>query len=76
MGWWFGCKSAPADARPFVPAWLQNDAAEEGSARFLTFQVSADDEAPTAGSILCDATSNAIADVAGRSVIGYATARR
>ena len=72
MGWWFGCKSAPADARPFVPAWLQNDAAEEGSARFLTFEVSADDEAPTAGSILCDATSNAIADVAGRSVIGYA----
>lgn len=23
----------PADARPFVPAWLQNDAAEEGFAR-------------------------------------------
>ena len=23
MGWWFGRKSAPADARPFVPAWLQ-----------------------------------------------------
>ena len=33
MGWWFGRKSAPADARPFVPAWLQNDAAEEGFAR-------------------------------------------
>jgi hypothetical protein len=30
MGWWFGRKSAPADARPFVPAWLNNDAAEEG----------------------------------------------
>src|SRR5689334_3966387 len=33
MGWWFGRKSAPPDARPFVPAWLQNDAAEEGFAR-------------------------------------------
>jgi HK97 family phage portal protein len=33
MGWWFGRKSAPADARPFVPAWLRNDAAEEGFAR-------------------------------------------
>jgi len=32
MGW-FGRKSAPADARPFVPAWLQNEAAEEGFAR-------------------------------------------
>src|SRR5262245_23087068 len=27
MGW-FGRKSAPADARPFVPAWLSNDSAE------------------------------------------------
>ena len=33
MGWWFGRKSAPADVRPFVPAWLRNDAAEEGFAR-------------------------------------------
>jgi HK97 family phage portal protein len=33
MGWWFGRKSAPADARPFVPAWLQTSAAEEGFAR-------------------------------------------
>jgi hypothetical protein len=33
MGWWFGRKSAPADARPFVPAWLQSDAAEVGFAR-------------------------------------------
>ena len=36
MGW-FGRKSAPADARPFVPSWsafgLRNDAAEEGFAR-------------------------------------------
>jgi len=32
MGWWFGRKSAPADARPFMPAWLRNDAAEEGFA--------------------------------------------
>jgi HK97 family phage portal protein len=33
VGWWFGRKSAPADARPLVPAWLRNDAAEEGFAR-------------------------------------------
>jgi len=33
MGWWFGRKSAPADARPFVPAWLCSDMAEEGFAR-------------------------------------------
>ena len=34
MGWLFGRKSAPADARPFVPAWLQQtNAAEEGFAR-------------------------------------------
>ena len=33
MGWWFGRKSAPADARPFVPAWLCSDTAEEGFAR-------------------------------------------
>ena len=36
MGWWFGRKSAPADARPYVPSWaaagLHNDAAEEGFA--------------------------------------------
>jgi hypothetical protein len=35
MGWWFGRKSAPADARPFVPAWLHSDAAEEGFARSI-----------------------------------------
>ena len=35
MGWWFGRKSAPTDARPFVPAWLCSDAAEEGFARSL-----------------------------------------
>jgi hypothetical protein len=33
MGWWFGRKSAPADARPFVPAWLSTDSAEVGFAR-------------------------------------------
>ena len=33
MGWWFGRKSAPADARPFVPAWLNTDSQEEGLAR-------------------------------------------
>ena len=34
MGWWWsGRKSAPADARPFVPAWLCSDTAEEGFAR-------------------------------------------
>ena len=38
MGWWFGRKSAPADARPFVPAWLHNDATEEGFARSYSAQ--------------------------------------
>jgi HK97 family phage portal protein len=33
MGWWFGRKSAPADARPIVPAWLKDISAEEGFAR-------------------------------------------
>ena len=37
MGWWFGRKSAPADARPFVPGYaslgLSNGSAEEGFAR-------------------------------------------
>ncbi len=33
MGWWFGRKSAPADVRPFVPAWLTSESAEEGFAR-------------------------------------------
>jgi len=37
MGWWFGRKSAPADARPFVPSWaslgLNTDGQEEGFAR-------------------------------------------
>ena len=37
MGWWFGRKSAP-DARPFVPAWLQSNAAEEGFARSYSEQ--------------------------------------
>lgn len=32
MGWWFGRKSAPADVRPFVPAWL-SAAGDEGFAR-------------------------------------------
>ena len=39
MGWWFGRKSAPADVRPFVPAWLQTDAAEVGFARSYSEQV-------------------------------------
>jgi len=35
MGWWFGRKAAPADARPFVPAWLNTDSQEEGFARSI-----------------------------------------
>jgi hypothetical protein len=31
--WWFGRKAAPADMRPFVPAWLNSAEAEEGFAR-------------------------------------------
>jgi len=38
MGWWFGRKSAPADARPFVPAWLTCESAEEGFARSYSEQ--------------------------------------
>ena len=38
MGWWFGRKSALADARPFVPAWLTNTAEEEGFARSYSAQ--------------------------------------
>src|SRR3954470_10882171 len=37
MGWWFGRKSAP-DARPFVPAWLTSESAEEGFARSYSAQ--------------------------------------
>jgi hypothetical protein len=33
MGWWFGRKSAPADVRPFVPAWLTTHDVGEGFAR-------------------------------------------
>ena len=33
MGWWFGRKDAPADVRPFVPAWLSTVDAEAGFAR-------------------------------------------
>jgi hypothetical protein len=36
MGWWFGRKSAAADARPYGPAWLQNEATEVGFARFYS----------------------------------------
>jgi phage portal protein BeeE len=38
MGWWFGRKSAPADVRPFVPAWLNTDGQEEGFARSYSEQ--------------------------------------
>ncbi|MEO6226001.1 MAG: phage portal protein [Sphingomicrobium sp.] len=38
MGMWFGRKSAPADARPFVPAWLTNVGEEEGFARSYSEQ--------------------------------------
>ena len=40
MGWWFGRKSAPADARPFVPAWLSTDSREVGFARSYSEQFS------------------------------------
>ena len=38
MGWWFGRKSAPADARPFVPAWLGTESQEVGFARSYSEQ--------------------------------------
>lgn len=33
LSWWFGRKSAPADVRPFVPAWLKDVSEEVGFAR-------------------------------------------
>jgi HK97 family phage portal protein len=39
MGWWFGRKSAPAEVRPFVPAWLNTDSAEVGFASSYAEQV-------------------------------------
>ena len=39
MGWWWsGRKSAAADERPFVPAWLTNVSEEEGFARSYSAQ--------------------------------------
>ncbi|MFL6742463.1 MAG: phage portal protein [Sphingomicrobium sp.] len=38
MGWWFGRKSAPPDARPFVPAWLSTNSQEVGFARSYSEQ--------------------------------------
>src|SRR4051812_40565455 len=38
MGWWFGRKAAPADARPIVPAWLSSSSEEEGFARSYSAQ--------------------------------------
>ena len=38
MGWWFGRKAAPADARPFVPAWLKSTDEEVGFARSYSEQ--------------------------------------
>jgi hypothetical protein len=72
MGWWFGRKSAPADARPFVPAWLQNDAAEVGFARFLTFEIVADVGPPILGSVLTDASGGAISSDATQELVGFA----
>ena len=40
--------------------------------RILTFEVIADDDSPTAGQILADASSGAIADAGGQAVTGYA----
>ena len=37
MGWWFGRKAAPADVRPFVPAWLGTDESQ-GFARGYELQ--------------------------------------
>ena len=38
MGWWFGRKAAPADARPFVPTWLKSTDEEVGFARSYSEQ--------------------------------------
>jgi hypothetical protein len=68
-----GISSTPAYRGLALAVFENLELAEYGNRiPFLTFEVSADDEPPAAGSILRDATSNAIADVAGRPVIGYA----
>ena len=50
--WWFGRKSAPDTVRPYVPGWLTSGLygsdAEEGFARFMTFELVADQEPPAA----------------------------
>jgi hypothetical protein len=70
--WWFGRKSAPADMRPFVPAWLNSAEAEEGFARFLTFEVVADEAPPTIAAIVADASRGVIACDAAEEIGGYA----
>ena len=55
MGW-FGRKSAPADVRPFVPAWLTNESTE-------VWLTSCDEEALARGSNL---------GTAGREVLQFA----
>ena len=69
MGWWFGRKSAPADVRPFVPAWLQSNAAEEG---FLTFEIFGDEGLAGVSDILRDASADAVVCNAQHEVAGYA----
>ena len=43
MGWWFGRKSAPADARPFVPAWLTSATAEAGEGFARSYETQFDE---------------------------------
>jgi hypothetical protein len=38
MGWWWSGRKAAPDARPFVPAWLTCESAEEGFARSYSDQ--------------------------------------
>jgi hypothetical protein len=57
VGWWFGRKSAPADARPFVPAWLQNDAAEVVGSRGVAIA------GPLGGSVIDTEARSSVAQI-------------
>jgi hypothetical protein len=68
-----GIASTPAYRGLSLAVFENLELAEFGNRiPFLTFEVVADADAPTVGEILSDSSSGAIADVGGRSVVGYA----
>ena len=68
-----GIASTPAYRGLSLAVFENLELAEFGNRiPFLTFEVVADADSPTAGEILFDSSSGAIADVGGRSIVGYA----